>query len=170
MIDPLLLGDLFAETYALLRRHTAGLTHADSLRRPPFRASSVNWVVSHIVATRVNILVGLLDVPNRWDMSMLMRFIPEAPSTDDEMGAWRFEQILQELERTQEHLGMILNGITAETLQTIKGEQTLVAHLISYHAHEAYHAGQLDILCQLARAGLGRNLEDGHSSASKPLS
>jgi len=153
MIDPLLLCDLFAETYALLRRQSAGLTHAESLRRPPFRASSVNWVVSHIVATRVNILVGFLAVPNRWDMSMLMRYIPEAASVDSEVGAWRFEQILPELERTQEQLSTILNDITVERLQTIKGEQTLLAHLISNHAHEAYHAGQLEILCQLARAG-----------------
>jgi hypothetical protein len=70
MIDPLLLGDLFAETYALLRRHTAGLTHADSLRRPSIKANCVNWVLGHIVATRANVLVGLLDTPNRWDMNL----------------------------------------------------------------------------------------------------
>jgi len=65
MIDPLLINDLFVETYALLKRHTAGLTHADSLRQLPFKANCVNWVAGHIVATRANILVGLLDMPNR---------------------------------------------------------------------------------------------------------
>src|SRR5262245_56992183 len=121
MIDPLLLSDLFAETHTLLRRYTDGLTHADSMRRPPFGANCVNWVVGHTVATRANILVGFLDVPNRWDMSMLMGYIPEAASAIGELGAWRFEQILQELERTHEQLSTILNDITAEKLEAIKG-------------------------------------------------
>jgi hypothetical protein len=80
-----------------------------------------------------------------------MRYIPESAPMTSEMGSWRFEQILHELERTQQQLSTILNTITVGTLQSFKGEQTLAAHLISYHAHEAYHAGQLEILGQFAR-------------------
>src|SRR5215471_6527632 len=102
MIDPLLLSDLFAETYALVRRHMAGLRHVDSLRNPPFTANGVNWVVGDTVATRANILVGILDAPNRWDTSMLMRYIAESAPVTGDLGAWRFEQLLHELARTQE--------------------------------------------------------------------
>src|SRR5262245_42331808 len=77
LIDPLLLFDLFAETYALLRQHTAGLTHADSLRQPPFSSNTITWIVGHIAATRVNILVGILDVPNRWDVGLLIWYRPD---------------------------------------------------------------------------------------------
>src|SRR5262245_57827975 len=117
MIDPLLLGDLFAETYTLLRRNTAGLTRDASLYHPPFGTHCANWIVGHIVATRANILVGLLDVPSIWDMRALMRYIPESGQHSDDTGARQFEQMLDELARTHERLSAVLNTLTVEALQ-----------------------------------------------------
>jgi len=37
-------------------------------------------------------------------------------------------------------------------LESVVDQRTIGAHLLFYHAHEAYHAGQLDIVGQLARA------------------
>jgi len=150
MLDPLVLVDLFAETDALLQRHTAGVSHTASLRPLPTSAICVHWLVGHIVATRAHVLVGLLDAPNTWDLMTLARYIPEAP-IGDARGAHQFADLLRELERAQDQLIAILNVITPETLESVVDQRTVGAHLLFYHAHEAYHAGQLDMVCQRAR-------------------
>jgi hypothetical protein len=153
MLDPLIFIDLFTETYALLQRHTAGVSQAMSLHCPSGMTTCANWLVGHIVATRANVLLGLLDVPDGWDLAALMRFIPESAVIVDETGAGHTSQLLSDLARSQNQLLAILTTITPEALQSVVGEQTIGAQLLLYHAHEAYHAGQLDIVCQLARAG-----------------
>ena len=151
MLDPLVFVDLFSETYALLRRHTTGVSHAASLRQFPPVSICANWLVGHIVATRAHVLVGLLDAPNAWDLATLARYIPEAP-IGDARGAHQFADLLRDLERSQDQLIAILNVIRPATLESVVDQRTIGAHLLFYHAHEAYHAGQLDIVCQLARA------------------
>ncbi len=93
-------------------------------------------------------LVGLLDAPNTWDLAALARYIPESP-VGDAPGAWPFPDLLQDLERSQHQLNAILTAIMPETLQSVIDQRTIGAHLLFYHAHEAYHAGQLEIICQL---------------------
>jgi len=99
MLDPLVFVDLFAETYALLNRHTTGLSHATSLRQQPPLSICASWLVGHIVATRAHVLVGLLDAPNTWDLATLARYIPEAP-IGDERGAHQFAHLLRYLKRS----------------------------------------------------------------------
>jgi hypothetical protein len=152
MLDPLIVVDLFAETYALLHQHTSGVTHAASLRHPPGMTICANWLIGHIVATRANVLVGLLEGPHAWDLAALMRYIPESAAIADESGAGHFGELLRELERSQNQLSAILAAVTPDVLQSVVGEQTLGGQLLFYHAHEAYHAGQLDVVCQFARA------------------
>ena len=53
-------------------------------------------------------------------MNVLMRYIPEATPVIGEIGGWRFEQVLQELERTQEQLGAILPEIISSLRYTIR--------------------------------------------------
>ena len=69
MLDPLIFTDLFTETYGLLRRHLTGVNHAMSLRRPPGMTLCANWLIGHIVATRANVLVGLLGEPQTWNLT-----------------------------------------------------------------------------------------------------
>src|SRR5262249_27711324 len=46
------LSDAFARNVTIIRRQTAGLTHADSLLQPVMRGNCLNWVLGHIVSTR----------------------------------------------------------------------------------------------------------------------
>jgi len=126
MHDPLIIVDLFAETYALLRRHMSGVTHAASLRHPPGVMLCANWLIGHIVATRANVLVGLLDAPQVWDLAALTRYIPESAAIVDERGCGHFGELLRELERSQNQLSAILAADTPDVLQSVVDEQTLV--------------------------------------------
>ena len=49
----------------------------------------------------------------------------------------------------QDQLLTALSRVSAEDLCTVKGDQSIGEHLISYHAHESYHLGQLELLRQL---------------------
>jgi hypothetical protein len=150
MLDPLIFVDLFAETFALLKQHTVGVSHVASLRQSPAVTTSAYWLIGHIVATRAHVLVGLLEAPNTWDLATLARYIPESPIVADS-STYLFADLLRDLERSQAQLNAILGTITPEALQSVVDQRSVGAHLLFYHAHEAYHAGQLDIVCQLAR-------------------
>ena len=42
-----------------------------------------------------------------------------------------------------------LSQVTVSDLAVVKDDETVVDHLTKYAAHEAYHTGQLGILCQV---------------------
>ena len=148
MIQPRFLQALFVDTYDDIRQQTQGITHGDSVQQPPFAENCINWILGHLVVARCNFLM-LLEVPSIWSMDQCRRFIPgSAPVTGDE-DAVPLDALLTGLARTQEQLLTALARASAEDLQQVKGEQTIGEHLISYHAHEAYHLGQLELLRQL---------------------
>jgi hypothetical protein len=148
MIQPRFLQALFADTYDDIQRQTQGITHGDSVQQPPFDGNCINWILGHLVVARCNFLM-LLEVPSIWSMEQCRRFIPgSAPVTGAE-DALPLDALLAGLARTQEQLLTALARVSAEDLQQVKGEQAIGEHLISYHAHEAYHLGQLELLRQL---------------------
>lgn len=66
MTHPAFLCDLYGQTYDVIRRQTAGLTHEDSLLQPSHGGNCLNWVVGHITIARANILALLGEQP-AWD-------------------------------------------------------------------------------------------------------
>ena len=148
MVEPRFLQALFVDTYDAIRRQMEGITHSDSVRQPPFDGNCINWILGHVVVARCNFLM-MLDVPSIWGMDKCRRYIPgSAPitGTDD---AVPFDSLFADLDRTQDQLLTALARISAEDLCTIKNDQSIGEHLISYHAHESYHLGQLELLRQL---------------------
>ena len=148
MIEPRFLQALFVDTYGALKRQMEGVTHSDSVRQPPFDGNCINWILGHVVVARCNFLM-MLDVPPIWEMEKCRRYIPgSAPVTDAE-DAVPFDSLLADLDRTQDQLLTALARVSAEDLRPIKDDQSIGEHLISYHAHESYHLGQLELLRQL---------------------
>jgi hypothetical protein len=148
MIEPRFLRTLFVDTYDAIKRQMEGITHSDSVRQPPFDGNCINWILGHIVVARCNFLM-MLDVPSIWGMDQCRRYIPgSAPVTGDD-DAVPFNSLLAGLDRTQDQLLTALACASAEDLHLIKDDQSIGGHLISYHAHESYHLGQLEILRQL---------------------
>jgi len=127
------------------------ITHNDSVQRPPFSGNSTYWITGHIVVARCNFLM-LLEVQSIWSMEQCRLFIPgSAPVTGDE-AAVSFDSLLADLARTQDQLLSALAQASSKDLTVTKDDQTVGEQLITYHAHESYHLGQLEILCQLIKS------------------
>ena len=59
-----LIRDYAGNTW-LIKCHTEGLTHDDSLLQPPFRTNCLNWVLGHIISRR-NSAMELLGQASYW--------------------------------------------------------------------------------------------------------
>ena len=63
--------------------------------------------------------------------------------------------LLRDFDRTQEQLCDALTRCTAEDLGAVKRERIVAESLLYYQAREASHAGQIELLCQLATSETG---------------
>jgi len=151
MIAPALLRSLFLESYVKIKEHTAQITHAESVQSPVLGANCMHWIVGHVVVARCNFLM-LLDTPSIWDWSTCELFIPGSTPTAAAANHIRFATLLADLDRAQNQLLAALAQVTASDLDVEKDGQTVGEQLATYAAHEAYHAGQLEIL----RQGMGK--------------
>jgi hypothetical protein len=104
--------------------------------------------LGHVVVARCNFLM-MLDVSSIWGMDKCRRYIPGSAPVTDADDAIPFDSLLADLNRTQDQLLTALSRVSAEDLRTVKDDQSIGEHLISYHAHESYHLGQLELLRQL---------------------
>jgi len=151
MIAPALLCSSFLESYTKIKEHTQQITHAESVQSPVLGSNCMHWIVGHIVVARCNFLM-LLDTPSIWNWSTCELFIPGSTPTAATANHIRFTTLLADLDRTQNQLLAALAQATASDLNVEKDGRTVGEQLATYAAHEAYHAGQLEIL----RQGLGK--------------
>ncbi|MFN2187630.1 MAG: DinB family protein [Candidatus Promineifilaceae bacterium] len=142
--------DQYVESYQNIKSFTAGINHKDSVWQPPFGGNSVNWIMGHLVVSRCNFLM-LLDVPSVWPMDQCLRYIPGSKPVSGENGCVPFDEVLSAFDRTQEQLVTALDSATPKELAEIKDDRTVAESLVYYLSHESQHAGQLEILCVLAR-------------------
>lgn len=147
MIAPELLKDLFCDSYEKVLQHTDEISHAESVKAPGWGGNPMHWTLGHIVVARCNFL-RLLDVPSIWDWSTCKRFIPGSAPAAETAEAIDFAVLRTDLTRTQEQLLEALVGLTLSDMETLTDDGTVGEHLAEYAAHEAYHAGQLEILRQ----------------------
>ena len=145
------LRDSFGTTYWLIGRFAEGMTHAESVAVPPFRANSFNWVLGHIVNSRNRVLALLgEDAVLREEDVALYRTGSERVSLDT---AVPLERLLAALALSQDR---IVAGLAASTpgelAAVIDAERgtTVAGSIAGLHWHETYHTGQLEILRQVA--------------------
>jgi hypothetical protein len=147
MIAPALLSALFTDSHAKIKAHTQQITHAQGIQTPAWGGNCMHWVVGHIVVARCNFLM-LLDAPSIWDWATCKLFIPGSTPTDAAAQHVSFATLLADLDRTQEQLLAALARSAASDMQIERDGKTVGEQLAVYAAHEAYHAGQLEILRQ----------------------
>jgi hypothetical protein len=150
MIRAQFLQEMYAESYSSIKLHTQSVTHVESVWQPPFGGNSINWVMGHLVVSRCNFLM-LLDVPSIWTMDQCLRFIPGSSPVTGEVDSVPFESLRSAFSRTQDQLMSALDQASDELLGQIKEDRTVAESLVYYQSHEAEHAGQLELLCRLAR-------------------
>lgn len=143
----------FDLTRRVIHMQTEGLTNADSLIQPPFRGNCLNWVLGHILVGRSQVL-GHLGESQFWGEEKEARYRSGSePMTADEQ-ALSLEQLLADLDRSQERIATALESVSpellAEPLESGESERSRGQAVAFLHWHETYHTGQLELLRQLA--------------------
>lgn len=143
----------FALTRNVIKLQTDGLTHEDSLRQLPFRGNCLNWVVGHILVGRLNVL-KLLGTSPSWGDGYRARYEQGSEPIADSQRALPLDQLLADLDQSQEQIKALLDNIEPEELgkmlRSDDKEEPLASAIAFLHWHETYHTGQLEILRQLA--------------------
>ena len=143
----------YASNQWLIGKLTEGLTHADSLEQPPFKANCLNWVVGHILSGR-NEALNYLGATPFWSQEEAAHYVTgSSPITGDDQGL-SFERLLSDLDLSQKRIEAALAEISdealAEVVDTRFGPRPVGEHVASLHWHETYHLGQLELLRELA--------------------
>jgi uncharacterized damage-inducible protein DinB len=153
MITTQQLSEALGRNVSLVKTQAAGLSHADSLRQPPFRGNCLNWVLGHLAENRDIILQALGAEPVLG--AAADRYARESdPITGDGPGVLPLDELLAILTRSQEALAAALSRTTEEDLakEIQRGQRTmpLSERIFFLYFHETYHVGQTELLRQLA--------------------
>lgn len=140
---------------AIVKRQTAGLTHADSLAQLPFPGNCMNWNLGHLLVYRMQIL-GLIDGASQPDPDEFAVYGAGSPPLTDGSRAIPLETLLQRLDAASAQVITALDALPAARMAEIYDQQrgqTVEDRLTFYILfHESYHAGQLEPLRELALA------------------
>ena len=150
-------GNTIASTFDanlwIIKRQTDGLSNADSLLRPSFRANCLNWVLGHIVVGRNRALVLLGLEPVWGDDERQVYETGSAPLLDESV-AVPLDRLLVLLDLAQERLTETLTAASDAALHApvhFRGrDQALGEALAGLAWHETYHTGQTELLRQLS--------------------
>lgn len=147
------LAQRFGANVQILEAQAEGLSHEDSLLQMPFRANCLNWVLGHVLLSRLTImrLLGLEDLYpiSRDELDSYAR--ESEPITEDGAGVLQMERLFELLNATQECITARLVELSDTELTTPdeKGT-TLGQRLLFYYFHDTYHTGQTELHRQLA--------------------
>lgn len=148
------LAAAYERNLSLIRQQTDGLTHADSVLQLPFRGNCLNWVLGHIADSRSAVLKALGAEPVLTDAQAARYGYGSQPVTCDGDDILRLEELLAALEESQSRLAAALEQATPEELAReihFAGRKMTVGEQAFFlYFHDTYHAGQTEILRQLA--------------------
>jgi uncharacterized damage-inducible protein DinB len=139
----------------IMQSKTAGLSHADSMRQLPFPGNCLNWNLGHILVYRMQYL-GLIDGSSQPDPAEFAIYGGGSPPLTDSAKAIPLETLMQRLAAASAMVIAALQAMPAEKLSDVFDAEkgTTVDDRLQFYLifHESYHAGQLEILHELALA------------------
>ncbi len=150
-MTPDVLASQLAFTHRVLNANVEGITHAESLVRPPSGGNPINFVVGHLTATRNGIL-SRLGRPPLWTDDEARGYRRGEPRRED-ADCHPFEMILGAFNRSQELIVAAVSGLDPARLaepvpHPVRPDKTvpleIALGLLAFH--EAYHAGQTGLL------------------------
>ena len=143
-----LIRDYAGNTW-LIKRHTEGLTHEESLLQPPFPANCLNWILGHIVLRR-NSALEVLGQISFWTPRIASSYQSGSAPITSAQEARELPLLLDDLEQTQDRITAALQAISeaelARIVESYRGSLAVWEQLTGLHWHETYHVGQLDLL------------------------
>jgi hypothetical protein len=140
---------LFGLNEYCVRVNTEGFSNADSLIQPEDSGNCTNWLLGHIVSTRHKVLQLLGEDPV-WSKDQRKPFMRGSSPVTGEPDAVPFDTITDAFNRSQLQLTSGLKRVSEADLSQVVDGESLYRKLITFHFHEAYHAGQLGLLRRIA--------------------
>lgn len=146
-----LFSQVAGRNYQVIRMQAEGLTNEDSLIQPPFRGNCMNWVLGHIIYFRGRQLKVLGDTSD-WPEEQIQRYSQESePVSGPAQDVLSLDQLLSLLDQSQERIIAKLQDIPEASFDDALGSRGSRGEILNMlQRHEAYHAGQLELLRQLA--------------------
>ena len=139
----------------IIKGKTEGLTQADSMLQLPFPGNCMNWNLGHLLVYRMEYL-GLIDGKSQPDPDEFAIYGGGSqPLTDSDL-AIPLDTLLARLDAASAMVIAALQAMQPERLTEIYDEEsgTTVDDRLRFYLvfHESYHAGQLELLRELALA------------------
>jgi len=133
----------------LIHRFVDGITHDESVLQLPFEHNCMNWILGHIVTNRSHVL-ETVKVLHEWQLEVRKLYHIETPPVTPKSESSQFETLIGYLDESVALLKFALGSMSDEQLEenhtNYRGEKTRYAHITSFHWHESFHLGQLEIL------------------------
>ena len=149
-------AEIFTAYYEILHRvikgELTGLTHAASLVQPLSGGNCLNRVLGHIVYYGRESVLGCLGEQVPWTQAESARYYKHSEPITRQEQALPLEQIIEALERSQALILAALQRLSEAELNEQLDEETRAEKIRGLQWHETYHAGQLELLGQLARS------------------
>lgn len=150
------LAEGFALNLRLLKRQTAGLSHADSLVQTPYNINSLNWVLGHIAVSRDRVL-RLVGAESLLDQDQTSWYETGSdPITRDGPHVLPLEKLLEILTTGQARIEAAFENLTefdlASEIEVGERSVPVATRLHGLYFHDTYHTGQTDLLRQVAGA------------------
>ncbi|MEZ4656317.1 MAG: DinB family protein [Caldilineaceae bacterium] len=139
----------------IIKGKTEGLTHADSMKQLPFPGNCMNWNLGHILVYRMQYL-GVIDGVSKPDPDEFAIYGAGSEPLTDSAKAIPLETLLTRLHAASALVVSALEKMAPEKLSEVFDAErgTTVDDRLQFYLifHESYHAGQLEILRELALA------------------
>lgn len=145
MISKNMLLAAYQYSFYLVGEALQGITHQESLLKPPGGDNPANWILGHILTSRSNIQ-AMLGLEPIWDITRCKLYLPDSEPLTLESQVEELEVMIADLETTEDELLKALKDLTDDQLLEPSGENSLGENLAGYAIHEAFHAGELAII------------------------
>ena len=126
-----------------------GISHEESVLQLPFEHNCMNWILGHIVTNRSHVLETVGAV-HAWQEEVRALYHQDTQPVTPESPSIKFETLVTYLDESVELLKAALENVSEEWLEenhtNYRGEKTRYTHVTSFHWHESFHLGQLEIL------------------------
>jgi len=139
----------------IIEFHGDGLSHEDSLAQTEFNINCFNWTVGHIVWYRDILLKYLGHSEQTIPAGRAERYAQESePIVEDGPDVIPFAELLGYARDSQNRLADVLGEMTPSDFAEERTEEDrtrTVASVVHFnYFHDTYHAGQTEILRQVA--------------------
>ena len=133
----------------LIHRYVDDVSHQESILQLPFQHNCMNWILGHIVTNRSHVL-ETIKVPHAWQEKVRGLYHMGTPPITTKSMSVKFKKLVEYLDESDDLIGSALEKMSDIQLKkkhsNYRGEKSRYEHITSFHWHEAFHIGQLEVL------------------------